>query len=232
MKISQSQINLYSFCPYAYKLRYLDKCEPMNFKPELFEVGSRVHDTINIYYQDFYKTSITLPKLQVLLYNILRKDWDYTLPVELLKKAKQCLDNFAVFEITEMLRRNYEKPFSELAIYDKDLVGIIDYFHPDTRRVIDFKTSSSTTITRDYKVQASLYLYLVNSISVEKVEKFYFYFLPVNKLVEVPIDMSLVEEVKKFAQKIQLSLESGNFPKVETKCRSCPYRYYCKILKL
>jgi len=204
----------------------------MNVKPELFEVGSRVHDTINIYYEEFYKPSITLPKLQVLLYNILRKDWDYTLPIELLRKAKKCLDNFATFEITEMMRRNYEKPFSELAIYDKDLVGIIDYYHPDTKRVIDFKTSNSTTITRDYKVQASLYLYLVNSISTKKVEKFYFYFLPANKLVEVPLDENLVEEVKNFVQKIQFSLENKHFPKVETRCKNCPYRYYCRILKI
>jgi len=232
MRVSQSQINLYRFCPYAYKLHYLDKCEPMNFKPELFEVGSRVHDAINRYYEEFYKPSITLPKLQALLYNILRKDWDYTLPPEFLKKAKQCLDNFSTFEIVEMVRRDYEKPFSEVAVYDKNLFGIIDYYHPRTSRVIDFKTSVSTSITNDYKVQASLYLHLVNSMSNRKVEKFYFYFLPANKLVEVPLDENLVEEVKIFAQKIQLSLKTHDFPKVETRCKSCPYRYYCKILKL
>lgn len=203
----------------------------MNFKPELFEVGSRVHDTVSIYYKQFYKPKITLPKLQTILYNILRRDWDYTLPAEDLAKAKRCLDNFATFEVVEMVRRNYEKPYSELVVYDNDLVGIIDYYHPETGKVIDFKTSNSTYLGKDYKVQASVYLYLLNQTHKKKLDKFYFYFLPSNTLVEVEFSQSLLEEVKNYVSKLRLSIEKGEFPKTESRCQNCSYRFYCKVLE-
>ena len=57
--ISQSSLNLYRDCPYAYKLKYIDGLEPMLPSTEIFDIGTYVHIAIDGYYKNRYKPRIT-----------------------------------------------------------------------------------------------------------------------------------------------------------------------------
>ena len=48
---SHSRISTFETCPLKFKLRYLDKIEPLRGNIEAF-MGSRVHDTLEKLYRD------------------------------------------------------------------------------------------------------------------------------------------------------------------------------------
>ena len=234
MNISQSQINLYRFCPYAYKLHYQDKQEGITFDPSVFEVGRRVHDSIDAYYGNHYHSNVVEQEVLYKVYNILRNDWDTTLPASYLKKAYQCLQNFAKFEINNIKEGITTKPLTEVKIPSNGLYGIVDYIDLTKPKVVDFKTNSYASVGYDNKMQATMYKILVKNRFNLKLDEFTFEFLYPGNTKTVRFAGKEFEEIEKelhsIKDKIQESWISSNFPKepkTERTCNSCEYRYYC-----
>jgi len=225
--ISQSQINLFKKCPYAYELKYSYHKHPIFFDPSLFEVGSRVHDAIDKYYKGHYTPEFTENEILMEVYNILKYDWDTTLPADYLRKAYQCLQNFAIWE-----HKNQIQPLTEVKIYAGDLMGIIDYFDIYNKKIIDFKTNTRAFVGYNNKVQAVMYKMLVKEKFDIDIDKFLLYYLYPGEYREVKIkNVDKIEnDIKDNVKKIQEAWRRHHFPKIPKTpktCNGCEYNYYC-----
>ncbi|MHA1866006.1 MAG: PD-(D/E)XK nuclease family protein [Candidatus Heimdallarchaeaceae archaeon] len=232
-KISQSQINLYRKCPYAYKLRYIDNRISVMFDPSIVEVGSRVHSAIDRYYKNYFDTNLTQNQILEIVYGLLRQEWDTTLPPEYLKKAFKCLYNFAIFESNNLSNDLRTKPLTEVKIQYNDLYGIVDYIDFNTKTVIDFKTNTNAGLGYDKKMQAVMYKKLVEGRFKTRISSFYFVFLYPGKQIEVKFDKKLSkieEELEKIKNSIIGAFQKKKFPKkprTPNTCKGCEYRIYC-----
>ena len=232
--ISQSQINLYKSCPYSYKLKYVDGHEPMFYDPSIMYVGGAVHDAIDNYYKHCYTKDNDKAQILSLTYRYLRDNWDTTLPVEYLKKAYQCVCNFAEFEFNNQ-HELATKPLTEVKIYANDIMGIIDYVDLNNQVVIDWKTNAKASLGRSYKMQAIMYKKLMKYQFDVDIKKLRFQFLFVDefrdvnfsnpKLLEIEHDLMLCKEQIKDAWR---TLNFPKVPKAKNTCRWCNYRFYCK----
>lgn len=232
--ISQSQINLYKSCPYAYALKYQYGNEPMFYDPTIMYVGKMVHDAADYYYKHCYTKDNDKALILSLTYRHLRDNWDTTLPVEYLKKAYQCLINFAEFEFNN----NHDlatKPITEIKIYAGDIMGIIDYIDLNNQLAIDFKTNARATLSRSYKMQAVMYKKLIKDKFDIELKKFRFQFLFVDEYRDAVFSKPIYKEIEQdliaCKEQIKESWRTLNFPKApktKSTCRWCNYRYYCK----
>ena len=229
--ISQSQINLYRSCPHAYELSYRYNCEPMMFDPSILYVGRAVHDAIDKYYKHSHTQSTDKALITSLTYKQLRNEWDTTLPVDYLKKAYQCIQNFAEFESNNNSSSN---PMTEIKVVSNGLLGIIDYVDLENEQFIDWKTNARASLGYDYKLQAVMYRLLIKEEFDVDIKKFRFQFLFPNEFREAKFSNSKIMDIEKdlfaFVEQIKESWQTLNFPKkprLPSTCKYCSYRYYC-----
>ena len=231
-KISQSQILLYQHCPYAYKLRYIDKAVPIHFDPTIFEVGRRVHEAIDYYYKNHFSTDRTRDEILAISYGYLRKNWDRSLPPEYLRKSFTALYNFATFESNKNIFGYRQKPLTEVVLHCENMFGVVDYLDLNTKEVLDFKTSSNPSVSKQNKIQATVYKLLIEHNFHFTPKTFtFFYLLPnVQKHVNLSSISNIETEVKNTINSIIESWETNRFekkPKTKNACKSCEYRMYC-----
>lgn len=233
--ISQSQINLYRNCPHGYELRYKYKKQPIQFDTSHLEVGKRVHDAADNYYKHCYKGDASEKYILDTTYGILRRDWDVTLPAPLLKKAYDCITNFAKFEANNVSNGVTNKPGTEVKLYYNDLMGIVDYLDLDRVKVIDFKTGAKPGIGYYSRLQAVMYKILIKGKFNVNIKYFEFQFLypGIPRKVDVNDKKSLEvqEDLMKYKDQIIESWKTSVFPKqprTPTGCKYCEYRLYCK----
>jgi len=238
MYISQSQINLYRKCPYAYCLKYKHKHQPMFFDETNFEVGRKVHEVIDNYYTHYYTSVYSTEEVMGILYPLLQNCWDTNLPVNddkkcsLYRKAYICLQHFAQFEIQNQ-QSGFSKPMTEVKIEVNGLLGYIDYINFDTMQVLDLKTNTKPTISYAYKIQFLMYKRLLKQKYNIDINEFDFLFLYPNELKTITYDKKLKkieQDLDMFINQIQTSWKTGIFkkvPRTKSTCNSCEYRFYC-----
>jgi len=233
--ISQSQINIYRNCPYAYYLSYIKGYEPMGFDPTVMEVGRRVHDAIDIYYRNLFLANGKEDEIFNNVYSILRESWDHMLDVEYLKKAYICLKNFAKLEAEETKKKDYIKPLSELDLRHERFRGKIDRFDLVKMIAGDFKTNTNAVVSYDYKMQAAIYSYLIEKEFGQKIKYFVFYFLYPNETRIIKTDnlKKILDNAKQYRNSITQSFEDNKFerkPRTKSTCKYCDYKFYCRRL--
>jgi len=233
MKISQSQINLFRSCPYAYALRYYFRREGIWWDPSVVEVGKRVHDAIDSFYKHHYTIYRNSGDILKEVYRILRHDWDTTLSAEYLKKAYTCLTNFAEFEMNNINRGIQTKPLTEVHIHANGLYGIIDYVNLVNRKIIDWKTNTNAGISYENRMQAVMYRTLIREKFNFEIPYFTFQYLFPNEVRIVKFDKK-TEEVEKemyeFIDKIKRAWKEKDFPqepRTPRTCNGCQFHYYC-----
>jgi len=230
--ISQSQINLFRKCPYAYALRYIYKKEGIWFDPSIIEVGSRVHDAVDRYYRNHLQLNGSVEDIRNKVYEILRSEWDITLPVDYLTKAYTCVCNFAEFEYKNRKGRR-GVPLTEVKIYSNGLMGIVDYLDLNQPKIVDFKTNTKAFVSYDYKMQAAMYKLLVKEEYDIDLTHFTLQFLYPNEIRQIKYDdklLSIQRDIEDYVKKIQDAWKNMNFPKepkTPKTCNSCQYSYYC-----
>lgn len=233
MDISQSQINLYRSCPYAYALRYLYKKEGIWWDPSIIEVGKRVHDAIDAYYKYKYDIYNNSGEILNTVYEILRADWETTLPAEFLRKAYVCLTNFAEWEMNNINRGLKTKPLTEVHIHADGLYGIVDYIDLNRRKPIDWKTNTRAGISYGNRLQAVMYRKLIKDKFNFEISYFTFQYLYPDEVRIVKFDgktEQVEKEMYEFIERIKESWKTKNFPKTpRTKraCGGCQFSYYC-----
>lgn len=232
--ISQSQINLYRNCPHAYELHYRCGYEAMMYDPAILYVGRSVHEAIDNYYKHCYTKTNDKSHILALTYRQLRDNWDTTMPVEFLKKAYTCLQNFAEFEA----QNNHDlttKPLTEVKLYADNFMGIIDVVDLVHQRCIDWKTNARASLGYNYKLQAMLYKYLIKHQFDIDLKQFDFVFLAPNEIRTVrfnnPKLKDIAQDIYAYKEAILKSWQTGEFPKqpkTANTCKYCAYRYYCE----
>ena len=206
----------------------------MFYDPAIMYVGRQVHDAADYYYKHCYTKDNDKALILSLTYRHLRDNWDTTLKVDYLKKAYQCLINFAEFEFNN----NHDlatKPITEIRIYAGDIMGIIDYIDLSSQLAIDFKTNTKPSLSRSYKMQAVMYKKLIKDKFDIDLKTFRFQFLYVDEFRDVnfsnPKLVEIEQDLISCKEQIKESWRTLNFPKVpktKSTCRWCNYRYYCK----
>lgn len=234
--ISQSALTLFEKCPYAYKLKYINKCQRMFFDPSILDMGSYVHDAIDKYYRNGFMTTGTADDILAETYNELKKIWDISFLPEQLKKAYTCLENHAQWEYTNILQEMRTKPFTELKIKRKGYYGIVDYFDLPIRKAVDLKTGANAYISREYRIQAHVYKTVIDDEFNVQLDDFWFFFLYSNQWRRVNYNdekqRKIAEETEKLKEELIHALETGEFekkPRLENACKYCDLLYYCKV---
>jgi len=231
--VSQSQINIFRDCPYAYYLAYVKHYKPMIFKPDIMEVGSRVHDAIDIYYRNLFVEGSNKDEIFKSVYSVLRQSWDHMLDIEYLKKAYTCLKSFSEFEAKQIKNNGYSKPLSELDLRHENFRGKIDRLELVSMIPGDFKTNTNAVVSYSYKMQAAIYSYLIEKEFGQKPKYFNFYFLYPNEIRTLKVEnlKTILENAKQFRNQIIQAFDDDKFekkPRTASTCRYCNYRYYCK----
>jgi len=231
--ISQSGICLYRFCPYAYKLKYIDKCKPMGYDTSAMDTGKYTHDSIDHYYKFNFSLDTTQNNILYSTYNKLKELWDRTLEPVWLKKAYDCLKTHSEWEYQNTLK-GITKPFSELEIDNGKYYGFLDYVNLPKAQVIDWKTGSYPTVSFEYRMQAYVYKLLFEYKFNTKLKDFYFFYLYPNQWRKISYSnkkqIEAGEECERLLGKI-LDNEFPKEPRLENGCRYCDYKYYCKVIE-
>ena len=226
--ISFSAISTYRDCPYAYKLKYIDRCEPMFYDDNIFFVGNIVHEAIHSYYAYCYSPSYTKDEIFDITYSYMKEHWDFSVPTNLYMRSYQCLQNFSGWE-----ENNTSKPLSEKKLQTDMLYGIVDYIDLDNNVVVDFKTSSSSYLSFNNRLQAQIYKELIEKNFNCKIEKLHFFFLYNNRMRTVSFDNPKQEAFKDIVYTYVKNIHKHIYdksPRLPSTCKSCPFAYYCKVL--
>tara|TARA_Y100000310_G_scaffold267782_1_gene279981 strand:- start:13180 stop:13893 length:714 start_codon:yes stop_codon:yes gene_type:complete len=232
VRFSKSKKGLYDFCPYAYKLCYVDgKKEKYR---EYYDIGSNVHDFVETYFKKvkIRNGSLILPFSVV---DIKGRDENY-------KK------NFLKFEIKRWERcrktkpNNPEKYYLPLISEEKievgrlDLVGIPDRLHinfSDELVIVDVKTGYPTLSKRRwYKVDLFWYkLLLEESGKVNKtINKGTIYYPYNNHIDNYNINQQEMDEFKEAIFTTRKRVVEGMFPPNLKSCGDCGFRRWCKYV--
>jgi len=231
--ISQSGICLYRFCPYAYKLKYVDRCKPMFYDSSAMDTGSYVHKSIDHYYSNGFSMEKTSNEILYDTYSKLKEIWDITLEPLWLKKAYECLINHSDWEY-QNIKKGITKPFSELKVDSGKYFGYIDYINLQKALVIDWKTGKYPSVSFDYRIQAYVYKDLFENEFNTNLKSFYFFFLHPNKWRKISYDKDKQILAGKECERLLGDILDEKFPKeprLKNSCRYCDYKYYCKILE-
>jgi len=231
--ISQSQINLFRSCPYAYALRYKFRKEAIMFDPSIIEVGKRVHNAIDNYYKYCYSFDTNEDEIRNRTYKILRAEWDTTLPPEFLSKAYTCICNFAKFEINNLNKGRISKPLTEVKIYHDGMMGIVDYLDLEKPSIVDFKTNTNAGVGQDSRIQAMMYKILISEEYKIDFSYFTLQFLFPGESRIVKFDEKTLETKEIILQTVKDIREAwakDEFPKkprTSKGCNWCSFKYYC-----
>jgi len=233
--ISQSALTTFRGCPFAYKC-YRERKDAVFFNQDVLDVGNYVHQAIDRYYKNHYLTEGTAEDILGISYSHLKEIWDKSFTAEHLKKAFLSLQNHAVWESKNINGGIASKPLTEVKIGEQGFYGIIDYIDLNLNKAIDWKTGSYPSLSYNYRIQAEIYKILFENKFNQKLEKFYFFFLPVNEWRVVKYNsekqLAVRDEVNLLKDKIDKAIENGEYlkePRTEKMCRNCQYKLYCKF---
>lgn len=228
MEISASGINLYLQCPYAFKLKYIDKLE-VSFENQYLITGKLVHKALELFFNEKMKDKDTLTKPSDFL-NTALEDYSHINDLQLddcISEAKHYLDIYTPVAVT--LNPVATEEYFELKLDDDfTLRGYVDLIAKEgkKRHIIDFKTTRGQIKSNvRYTIQLSIYHLMYNADSY-----FLHYITPSHvevKQVE-PIGKEYLNEI---IDNIKASVSSNCYPPsglVSNQCSNCNYRKHCK----
>jgi CRISPR/Cas system-associated exonuclease Cas4 (RecB family) len=231
--ISQTALNVFRNCPFAFKL-YKEKREAVMYSQDVLDAGKFVHDTLHCYYRNHFLTSGTAEDVLSYTYDILKGMWDTTLPTTEFKKAYTCLESHSLFEYENLKNGIITNPSTEVQLATDVFFGIVDYIDLNHDNVIDWKTNRIATLSHEYKIQAYIYKLLFEENFKRPLDHLTFYFLFPNEKRTVWFNEGMRDiknEVDKLMCELRTMMEVWEFPKqprTESGCNSCAYRLYCK----
>lgn len=232
-KISYSRINAYLFCPYRYKLIYIDNLyAPVNADSTF---GHIIHRTLEQFCDGKKKSYDEL----VDCYNSSWKNNGFANPwqtFEYYVRGNKILKNYY---------ESFKKSKTEIVYVEKSFdanigkyrfVGIIDRIdkHPDgTYEVMDYKTH--ITIWEQEKVdkdlQLTFYAYACKNIFGFNPNKISVYFLSENKKIYTKRTQDDINKAIDIALDVAEKIASENFQAGMSKCSLCDFHFKCKYSK-
>jgi RecB family exonuclease len=232
MEISASGINLYLQCPYAFKIKYIDKVEVQFENPYLI-TGKLVHRALELFFNEKMKDKTTLTTPADFL-KIALEDYGHMNALQLedcISEAKHYLDIYTPLAVT--LNPVSTEQYFELKL-DEDftLRGYVDLVVKEGKKyhIIDFKTTRGQIKDNvKYTLQLSIYHLAHN------VDAYYLHYITPTHVEVKQIEPINKEDLNEIIDNVKASVYSNNFPPigmVNNQCGSCNYRKHCKFAKI
>jgi RecB family exonuclease len=228
-KISYTRVNTYLFCPYKYKLLYVDNFFiPAN--PDI-TFGNIVHNALEEFHGGRDQSRETL-------FECYDKAWRN----DGFKNPQQI---FEYYQRGIKMFENYYTSFCEIQTdvlyveksFDTNIgkyrfIGIIDRIdkYPDgTYEVMDYKTHAKIweqeRVDRD--LQMSFYVYACRNIFQFNPDKISIYFLSENKKIYTKRTQNDIDKAINTALDIAEKISFENFSPDLSKCSSCDFKFKC-----
>ncbi|MDR1243998.1 MAG: PD-(D/E)XK nuclease family protein [Endomicrobium sp.] len=232
-KISYSRINAYLFCPYRYKLIYIDNLyAPVNAD---ITFGHIIHRTLEQFCDGKKKSHDEL----VDCYNSSWKNNGFASPWQIFEyyvRGNKILKNYY---------ESFKKSKTEIVYVEKSFdanigkykfVGIIDRIdkHPDgTYEVMDYKTHINIWEQEkvDKDLQLTFYAYACKNIFGFNPNKISVYFLSENKKIYTKRTQDDINKAIDIALDVAEKIASENFQEDMSKCSLCNFHFKCKYSK-
>ncbi len=233
-KISYSRINTYLFCPYKYKLIYLEnKYIPLNGD---ISFGNSVHKTLDCFYKKgIYTYEALMDSLNV--------SWEssgyennqeayvsYLRAIDVLKNFWETFGKYPPKNIST--EHNFK---SEIGKYP--FIGIIDRideYEDGTRELVDYKTHKIIWEQEkvDNDLQLSLYCYACKVALGFIPDRIAIYFLSHNKKVYTTRNEEQINNAIKLSVEVAEKINNDEFEPDKNKCVHCDFKSSCKYSDL
>jgi CRISPR/Cas system-associated exonuclease Cas4 (RecB family) len=209
---SQTSLKDYLFCPYKYKLKYIDKIYWFHLESSSLKNGADFHLAAERYFSK-------IPNL----YNFYINDW--------LKNLKQ---DFPITQ-DEIYLPEYNLNYSEHNIKLKARYDLI-VLKKNKIQIIDFKTNSKNLNFKDQKedIQTKVYLFvLANSLSLFKNKNYSLndinmaYWQPNFEKISIPYSFEKHIEYSAFFKNLINEIQNSKFKK-NNSCKSCEFKFFCQ----
>lgn len=228
-ELNYSKIATYSFCPFLYKLKYIEgKREGLVPATSL---GVSIHRTL-----EEYHNCSNDPESLLVYYNRCFLGAGYSSAAEQMEyylKGKRIIEDYAKHELDRK---------SEILACEKEFIfeyqgwtfrGKIDRFEklPDgSYHVIDYKTDAKINENFDVKKSLQLALYTIGTKRAwgKTKGKASIYFVALNKIFSIPFEEVNEEEVLEKYIEIGEKLEGTDFPPCTESCAQCLMRMRCQ----
>jgi CRISPR/Cas system-associated exonuclease Cas4 (RecB family) len=230
LEISASGVNLYLQCPYAFRLKYIDKVEIQQKENVALITGRLVHKCLELYFKDKMSGGDSYLKTTDFM-KIAIEDFNHINPLLLDEAIEEANHYLTIYNnVAQTLNPEGSEEYFELEISDGIILrGYIDLIARENKKrmIIDFKTARSVVYDNPkYTIQLSLY-----SLT-HKADAYYLHYLtPTHIQVKEikPLDKlklySIINNIKK-------SVEYDNYPisgVVNDVCKSCQFKKVCKF---
>lgn len=229
-------------CPFRLYLQYLQKCQPAVWNPEVFFVGSKVHDSVENYFRNKYKPHPSFQYAHYYLYEELKKVWKYNQKPEDLLHAFNSITGIAQHEVWRA-SVSEKKPKIELKNENIARVYIkVDLFDEDMAYLADWKTSKSLRISKKEIIQACTYKIGIDKLyNIDLPEAHFIFPYTQPQYTDFTVDFKqpdvqkIYAEVEETITKIQNAFSTKNFPKAPRTpgmCGYCDLKAYCRGLRV
>jgi RecB family exonuclease len=230
-KISYSRVSTYLFCPYKYKLVYLDNLHtPVNAD---ITFGHILHRTLEQFHTGKDRSRGALFEC---CDNAWKNDGfsDPQQIFEYYKRSKCMLDNYYESFMESKAEVLYVEKAFDTNIGKYRFIGIIDRIdrYPDGEyEIIDYKTHMKIWEQEkvDEDLQLSFYAYACKNIFGFSPYKISVYFLSENKKIYTRRSQSKISDAINIAIATAENIASENFNPNFSKCYSCDFNLKCKV---
>ncbi|MDR2426758.1 MAG: PD-(D/E)XK nuclease family protein [Endomicrobium sp.] len=229
-KISYSRINTYLFCPYKYKLIYIDnQYIPLNAD---ITFGQIIHKTLEKYHSRGGKDLSGLMECY-------DESWEN-------KGFATAQQNFEYYRRGTLMLENYFKSFSVLDIkilyteksFDANIgkyrfIGIIDRideYSDGTKEIMDYKTHLKAWDQQrvDSDLQLTFYVYACKNVFGFMPDKISAYFLSDNIKIYTKRSHEEIENGINLALETAEKIMDDDFSPNTSKCGNCGFKLKCK----
>jgi CRISPR/Cas system-associated exonuclease Cas4 (RecB family) len=228
IEISPSGVNLYLTCPFAFKLKYVDKVEITQQENTFLITGKLVHRSLELYFKDRMENKNADLKPSDYLKSAMEdfKHVNYFQLDEAMEEADHYLTIYS--SMAQKLKPLSSEEYFELELSDNILLrGVIDLIVQEKkgRALIDFKTTRSQ-VKDNYKYTLQLSLYSLTN----KADAYYLHYItPTHIQVKEisPVSKDLLNDIIKDIEK---SVKHGVFPAsgLGIACANCMFKKVCK----
>jgi CRISPR/Cas system-associated exonuclease Cas4 (RecB family) len=229
-KISYSRVSAYLFCPYKYKLAYLDNIHVPASADSAF--GHIIHKTLEQFHSSKEQSYDVLFDCYG---NSWRNDFfnDPQQIFEYYNRGRQMLENYYQSFCVSKTEILYTEKTFDANIGKYRFVGIIDRVdkHPDgSYEIIDYKTHIDIWDQErvDKNLQLSFYAYACKSVFGFTPDKISIYFLSDNKKVYTQRSQIEINNAINIAIQVAENITIENFDPDTSKCHMCDFKLLCK----
>jgi CRISPR/Cas system-associated exonuclease Cas4 (RecB family) len=230
LEISASGINLFLQCPFAFKLKYVDKVEIQQPENTALLTGKLVHKCLELFFKNKLNNGDDYLKASDYMKEAI-EDFKGVNPL-LLDEAIEEADHYLTIynKVAQTLTPEGSEEYFEMELNNNlKLRGYIDLIAREgkKRMLIDFKTTRSNVKDNPkYTLQLSLY-----SLT-HKADAYYLHYLtPTHiQIKEIkPLDKSILHSI---ISNVEKAVDNDNFPPtgvVNETCSNCQFKKVCKF---